>query len=322
MSRTKPRSSRSTQVRVRSPHSMTITASPGSSTRLATSIDETPGKTDNGSGGGSWFTIRTSFPRCHKAYAIASCEPMASPSGRTCEDSTKRCRVRISSAIRARMAAAVSVAVVVIRPESGNCGPGCGIRDPGSGAVVVTLGVGRWKLGFPLGVFLVDVAKDLFDAVLVRDRLVEPELDLGDAAELQPRAELAPEEAGRALQRAGRLLAGLLIAERGVEDARDLQVGRDLHARQRDEPDARVVHFAPGEDFAEDVADLLPDSVGTVPLGHLRRRRRLDPLHREHFDGVAHLDVVIAIEADAALEARLHLAHIVLEAAQGADLPS
>src|SRR5258705_2397078 len=226
---TKPRSSPSTPVRVRSPHSMTITASPGSSTRLATSIFVTPGKTEYGPGAGSWFTIRASFPRCHSAWAIANCEPIESPSGRTCEDSTKRCRLRISSAIRARIAVSV--------------------------AVVVTLGVGRWKLGVPLGVLLVDVAEDLFDAVLVGDRLVEPELDLGDAAELQPRAELTPEEAGRALQRARRLRAGLLIAEGRVEDARQLQVGRDLHARQRDEADARVVYFAPGEHFAEDVAD-------------------------------------------------------------------
>src|SRR5882672_9100702 len=51
------------------------------------------------------------------------------------------------------------------------------------------------------------------------------------------------------------------------------------------------------------------------------RRRHLYPLHREHLDGIAHLDVVVALEADAALEARLHLAHVVLEAAQRTDLP-
>ena len=41
-----------------------------------------------------------------------------------------------------------------------------------------------------------------------------------------------------------------------------------------------------------------------------------DALHREHFDDVANLQVVEAIEADAALKAGLDLADIVLEAAQ------
>src|SRR5207248_1815923 len=43
-------------------------------------------------------------------------------------------------------------------------------------------------------------------------------------------------------------------------------------------------------------------------------------LHREHLDHVADLQVVVLVEADAALEAGLHLAHVVLEAAQRADL--
>src|SRR5258705_2510446 len=309
---TKPRSSPSTPVRVRSPHSMTITASPGSSTRLATSIFVTPGKTEYGPGAGSWFTIRASFPRCHSAWAIANCEPIESPSGRTCDESTKRCLPRISSAIRARMAVSVAAPVIVW---------GSGIL-----AFARRASAGKRVLGFAFGcalrVLLVDVAEDLFDAVLVGDRLVEPELDLRHAPELQPRADLAPEEAGRPLQRARRLGARLLVAEAGVEDARHLEVRGDLHARQRDEPDARVVDFAAGEHFAEDVADLFPDSVWPVALSHQKlRRRHLLSLHREHLDGIAHLDVVVALEADAALEARLHLAHVVLEAAQRGDLP-
>src|SRR5436190_6863225 len=45
-----------------------------------------------------------------------------------------------------------------------------------------------------------------------------------------------------------------------------------------------------------------------------------DALHDEHFDDVADLDVVEAFEADAALEARLHLARIVLESSERPDL--
>jgi hypothetical protein len=50
--------------------------------------------------------------------------------------------------------------------------------------------------------------------------------------------------------------------------ARHLEVRGNLHARQRDEPDTRVVHFAAGEHFAEDVADLLPDAIWSITLSH------------------------------------------------------
>src|SRR3954471_4684850 len=48
--------------------------------------------------------------------------------------------------------------------------------------------------------------------------------------------------------------------------------------------------------------------------------RRGDALHGEHLDDVADLQIVVALEADAALEARLDLGHVVLEAAQRAQL--
>ena len=43
-------------------------------------------------------------------------------------------------------------------------------------------------------------------------------------------------------------------------------------------------------------------------------------LHREHLDDVADLDVVVPLEADAALEPGLHLGHVVLEPAERSDL--
>src|SRR5262245_54435951 len=208
---TKPSSKPSTPVRDRSPHSMMMTASPGSSMRLATSIFGTPGNTIIGLGGASWLTRRTSLPSCQSANAIASCEPMASPSGRTCDDSTNRCRRRISSTMRARTL--TSVAIVIVS--------GSRIRYPGS-VVGVELcvvvgadaGVG---CGGALRIFFVDVAQDLLDPVLVRDRFVEPELELGDPTQLQPRADLAAEKAGRSLERARCFLARSGVAEAGVE---------------------------------------------------------------------------------------------------------
>src|SRR4029453_6652578 len=44
------------------------------------------------------------------------------------------------------------------------------------------------------------------------------------------------------------------------------------------------------------------------------------PLHLEHFDDVANLDVVEVLQADTALEPGLHLGDVVLEAAQGGEL--
>src|SRR5207253_1693788 len=49
-------------------------------------------------------------------------------------------------------------------------------------------------------------------------------------------------------------------------------------------------------------------------------RRLRHPLHREDFDDVADLDVVEALERDAALETRLDLADVFLEAAERSDL--
>src|SRR5262245_17082393 len=51
------------------------------------------------------------------------------------------------------------------------------------------------------------------------------------------------------------------------------------------------------------------------------RRRHLHSLHREHFDDIPHLDVVEALEPDAAFKAGFDLAHVVFESAQRGDLP-
>jgi hypothetical protein len=64
---TNPFSRPATPVRPRSPHSMTITASPGSPTWSVTVMSGTPGKTSIGGGGASRLTTRTSLPRCFSA---------------------------------------------------------------------------------------------------------------------------------------------------------------------------------------------------------------------------------------------------------------
>ena len=61
-------------------------------------------------------------------------------------------------------------------------------------------------------------------------------------------------------------------------------------------------------------------STGTPdPSDRRRLYGRSDALDGEDFDDVADLDVVVVLEPDAALEASLHLAHVVLEAAERAQ---
>src|SRR5262245_4675747 len=60
-----------------------------------------------------------------------------------------------------------------------------------------------------------------------------------------------------------------------------------------------------------------PTLSGRLPTPLCRRRH---PLDDKRFDDVADLDVVVLFEADAALEPRLHLGDVVLEAAERADL--
>src|SRR3954469_19345500 len=60
-----------------------------------------------------------------------------------------------------------------------------------------------------------------------------------------------------------------------------------------------------------------PTRSGRLPI----LRRHGDALDDERLDGVPDLDVVVLLEADAALEAGLDLRNVVLEAAQRTDAP-
>src|SRR4051812_25672671 len=222
---TNPRSRPATPVRARSPHSMMIAASKSPAASGAISISGTPGNSIRGGGAGSRLTTRTCLPRARRAYAMASCEPIASPSGRACEDSTNVRRARIASTMRSI-----------------------------SGAGVVT--VVRIRIGIVSGMgSRANLVQELFDAILARNRLVVHPLQFGRALEPQPRSDLTAEERNHTVQRARARLARLVVAEDRVEHAGLLQVGADLHARDRHEADAGVVNF-PGEQEPELAAQL------------------------------------------------------------------
>src|SRR5258708_15077884 len=120
---------------------------------------------------------------------MASCDPMESPSGRECEESTNRRRVRTASTI-------------------------CWI----SGLVVV-IG-GRIRRHGAAGAAGADGVEELLDPVLAGDRLVVKELELRHALQPQARADPAPQEHRGAAQRPGGVGARLVVTQRAVVDAR------------------------------------------------------------------------------------------------------
>src|SRR5688572_5935082 len=132
---------------------------------------------------------------------MATCDPIASPSGRECEVTTKRCRWRMAS----RIAAIDSALIRIVGCE--RC-----VRCRGCNRCVG------------------DFAQQLLDAILVADALVELEGDFRGAAQAKALADLPPHEAGRALEGAGSGLARRGVAEARVEHARVLQIWTYLHA--------------------------------------------------------------------------------------------
>src|SRR5262245_36964 len=111
---------------------------------------------------------------------MASCDPIESPSGRECEESTNRFRERIASTMRCSGASLFGV-----------------IRRGVVGGRVV---------GRRPGVKLVE---DAFDAILAGDRIVIDESELRGAFESQPRPDLTTQERRRPAERAGARFARL-----------------------------------------------------------------------------------------------------------------
>src|SRR5688572_12679438 len=114
--------------------------------------------------------------------------------------------------------------------------------------------------------FRLDLLEDSLDPVLALDALVEEELQLRNAPEPQPAAELPPEERRRTLERALRLAPGPLVAHRGVVDARLLEVGRHLDVGDGQEADSRILHVA-CEQLGNLDANLVADADRTG-IGH------------------------------------------------------
>src|SRR5690606_25282699 len=238
---TKARSSPVTPVRSSVLHSMMMAASWSPSTRSATRIRSVPGNDCSGPGTGSWLTITTSLPSASSANAMASCDPMASPSGRTWELITNRWRAWIASAMRPTISRRSSLIGLAV----------------GNGVLVSP------RLGSAPGVLAADFLEQLLDPRLVVDGLVVREGQLRHAPEPQPLPEGAAQEGQRPLERAGGPLPRGGVAERGGVHARLEELLGDAHARQRHEADARVAYLA-RQQLAELLANLFPQPLRPV----------------------------------------------------------
>src|SRR3954454_5648818 len=136
---------------------------------------------------------------------MASCEPIESPSGRAWEVRRKRWRPRISSLIWSTTAA------------SAGASPTCCSLLIRAGVVDIAIIFARFgKRRLPLG-FGTQSLQDLFDAVVLLDRLVEHPGEFGHTFELEPPSDVTAQEGRGALQRLGRVFPRLGIADRGVE---------------------------------------------------------------------------------------------------------
>src|SRR4030095_15924050 len=108
-----------------------------------------------------------------------------------------------------------------------------------------------------LRLFLVKIAQNLLDAILMRHRLVEPEIDLRNAPQAQPAADVASQERRRTGEGGGGIAPRRGITHHGVEHARQLQIRRHLDARQRDEADAGIVDDTSSEEIAQLLTNLI-----------------------------------------------------------------
>src|SRR5688572_18187908 len=133
--------------------------------------------------------IRDCLPSASSANAIASCEPMESPSGRACEVIRKRCRAKIASRICPTSASAPAGRT----GETGLFINGCFVWARVRGR--------RGRIaGGSLDPFGADFVEDSLDPIAALDRFVEEEFEARDPLQPQPAADLTPQERRRAAE--------------------------------------------------------------------------------------------------------------------------
>lgn len=157
----------------------------------------------------------------------------------------------------------------------------------------------------------------MVDALGVFSAAVELEVEFRGAPEAEAATQAAADEAGRPPDRPDRGLAFLVVAEHGKPDLRVGAVGAEGEIGDARERRPGILYLP-----AQYVRQLPAQQVACAGLGygcHRVLERRLDGFVVEGLDQVAGLDVLEAVDADAAVEAASHFRRVVLEAAQRTD---
>ena len=102
----------------------------------------------------------------------------------------------------------------------------------------------------------VELVEQMEDPCPALERLVELEMELRDPLHPEPLAELVPDERHRPAHRDDRRTAALGRADDADADLRVAEVGLRLDARDRGEPDPRVVDL-----LRQDRPDLLAEEL-------------------------------------------------------------
>src|SRR5215471_10275258 len=184
---------------------MMIAASKSPSAVGAIRMSRTPGNAMNCCAAGSRLTTVTSLPSARSANAIASCDPIESPSGRECEEITKRRRERTAAVICWISGSVAAISVVV--------GGLAGV----AGVSAAAFAVGR-----------VNFVEQLLDAILSSHGIIVLEFELGHAFQTKARTDLPPQKRRRPIERARAALARVDVAKDGVENPGQLDVRADL----------------------------------------------------------------------------------------------
>jgi hypothetical protein len=111
--------------------------------------------------------------------------------------------------------------------------------------------------------------------------LVRPDVELRDAPEPDPRAQLATHERHRTLERPHRPRSIVRLTDDAHPDAGGAQVRRGLDVRDGDEPDPRVLHVA-RKDRADLLAQQLIDPISSC--SHVPKSLRRDAESARRFE--------------------------------------
>src|SRR4051812_20689541 len=236
---------------------------------------------------------------------MASCDPIESPSGLACEVSRNRWRRSISSRICRTADLAASTR-----------------------SLIIVAGTDRVAIIRPACPFRPELLENALDTIALFDRVVEEEGQLRHALQAKPLANLSPQKRACPLERARRFALDGVVADNRVVHARLLQVGRHRNAGDGQESDPGIVNLS-GQQRRKLRLYLVADTRGSGAWWHKGRfkarvlshsHRRRHSLDDEGLDDVTDFDVVVAIEANTALETGFHFRDVVLEPAERSDL--